>query len=261
MTTTEKSIIIIGNTGVGKSFVVNCLLNDAIFESEERSVAVTSKLEFKKIKIEDTTYKIYNIPGLLEDDEKKVEMNKKAIMAALDNKEEVYVFYMLTVEGGRLRSNDLDAYKAFSNAYEVKTTSFAFLVNKYDNKEQLKPSIIHRIQTVMSNSSVHFLPKVGESFDETKELIQAIMISAIKAMVPNTVKKLGNIVLGGDEIKQIHELMKQQLKKYEEMIEHNRIKYEQQLNVLKQQMAEQQKRHDAEVAQLKKNKPGGCIIL
>jgi len=50
MTTTESSIILIGNTGVGKSFAVNCLLNEEIFESEERSVAVTSKLEFKKNK-------------------------------------------------------------------------------------------------------------------------------------------------------------------------------------------------------------------
>jgi len=74
----ERSIIIIGNTGVGKSFVVNCLLDDEVFASEERSIAVTSKLEFRKILIEDVTYKIYNIPGLLEDDEEKVKNNKKS---------------------------------------------------------------------------------------------------------------------------------------------------------------------------------------
>jgi len=256
----ERSIIIIGNTGVGKSFVVNCLLDDEVFASEERSIAVTSKLEFRKILIEDVTYKIYNIPGLLEDDEEKVKNNKKAIMASLDNKEEVYVFYMLTVEGGRLRSNDLDAYRAFSKAYEVKTTAFAFLVNKYENKETLKPSITHRIQTVLSNSNVYYLPKVAESFENDKQLIQGIMISAIKVMVPHTVRKIGEIVLAGEEIKEIHKLMKEQLVKYEEMIAKNKIEYEKQLGLLKSQLVAQQQKHDAEVADLKKRQ-GRCLIL
>jgi len=181
-------------------------------------------------------------------------------MASLDNKEEVYVFYMLTVEGGRLRSNDLDAYRAFSKAYEVKTTAFAFLVNKYENKETLKPSITHRIQTVLSNSNVYYLPKVAESFENDKQLIQGIMISAIKVMVPHTVRKIGEIVLAGEEIKEIHKLMKEQLVKYEEMIAKNKIEYEKQLGLLKSQLVAQQQKHDAEVADLKKRQ-GRCLIL
>ena len=63
----QKGIIILGNTGVGKSFIGNILLGKDEFAYELSAAAVTTKTESKDIQFEGETYSIFNIPGLIED--------------------------------------------------------------------------------------------------------------------------------------------------------------------------------------------------
>ncbi len=62
-------LIILGNSGVGKSFLANILLDKDVFKHEFSPRSVTHRTEFQEITIENHHYAIFNIPGLIEADQ------------------------------------------------------------------------------------------------------------------------------------------------------------------------------------------------
>jgi DNA replication protein DnaC len=62
-------LIILGNSGVGKSFLANILLGHEAFKHEFSPRSVTHRTEFEEITIDDYDYAIFNIPGLIEADQ------------------------------------------------------------------------------------------------------------------------------------------------------------------------------------------------
>ena len=69
-------LIILGNSGVGKSFICNLLIGDQIFESAFKTNAVTT--ETRSYTLMSSTFElvILDIPGLLESDQQAIERNK-----------------------------------------------------------------------------------------------------------------------------------------------------------------------------------------
>jgi ABC-type glutathione transport system ATPase component len=65
----EYGLIILGNSGVGKSFLCNVLLGYEAFKHEFSARSVTHKTEFKEVTLNDDVYAIFNIPGLIEADQ------------------------------------------------------------------------------------------------------------------------------------------------------------------------------------------------
>jgi DNA replication protein DnaC len=65
----QFGLIILGNSGVGKSFLANILLDKDVFKHEFSARSVTHRTEFQEIRIEDHRYAIFNIPGLIEADQ------------------------------------------------------------------------------------------------------------------------------------------------------------------------------------------------
>lgn len=65
----EYGLIIVGNSGVGKSFLANVLLGEEAFQHEFSARSVTHRTEFREITIGSYRYAIFNIPGLIEADQ------------------------------------------------------------------------------------------------------------------------------------------------------------------------------------------------
>ena len=62
-------LIILGNSGVGKSFLANILLGREAFKHEFSARSVTHRTEYQEVTIDENDYAIFNIPGLIEADQ------------------------------------------------------------------------------------------------------------------------------------------------------------------------------------------------
>ena len=65
----QFGLIILGNSGVGKSFLANILLDREAFKHEFSARSVTHRTEFEEITFDKHRYAIFNIPGLIEADQ------------------------------------------------------------------------------------------------------------------------------------------------------------------------------------------------
>lgn len=74
MTNTNRNklgVIILGNTGVGKSFLVNILLNKEILKKNYCNQSLTRQTECQEITFGDYQYTTFDTPGLIEIDQVK----------------------------------------------------------------------------------------------------------------------------------------------------------------------------------------------
>jgi len=82
----DSAIIGAGNSGVGKSFLLNLLLDSEEFDHRFSADSVTDKCEFVTTTLligqEEKTVSIFNIPGLIEIDEDNLKRNKAAMEMA-----------------------------------------------------------------------------------------------------------------------------------------------------------------------------------
>ncbi len=118
-----------GNTGVGKSFLANILLKQDAFVHKATPRAVTTETEFKEISLGNETYAIFNIPGLIEADQKRIETNKVEIHKAFHERPTSLILYAFGSQGGRIRDEDVVAFNALNKAYEFKLDSLVLIVN------------------------------------------------------------------------------------------------------------------------------------
>jgi DNA replication protein DnaC len=65
----QFGLIILGNSGVGKSFLANILLDREAFKHEFSARSVTHRTEYEEITFDNHRYAIFNIPGLIEADQ------------------------------------------------------------------------------------------------------------------------------------------------------------------------------------------------
>ena len=124
--------LLIGNPGVGKSTLANCMAKTVLFKSGLNfGEGITYKLDEEKHN--GVTY--LDTPGLAD-----IKLRKKAAIAiteGLRRNGTYQIFFVITLEGGRLRPADLATIKlVLQNAEDI--TSYSLIINKlskrvYDN--------------------------------------------------------------------------------------------------------------------------------
>jgi len=125
----QYGLIILGNAGVGKSFLANCLLGNNHFQHDFSATAVTIKTEFAEVIIQGDTYAIFNIPGLIEADQERIDLNKKEIEKAFKERPNCIIVYVFGHQNGRVRNEDVVAFNALYDSYEFKEGSFVIVFN------------------------------------------------------------------------------------------------------------------------------------
>lgn len=129
----QFGLIILGNAGVGKSFLGNILLGQEAFYHQFSAGSITHNTEFFEIQIGDLVLAIFNIPGLIEADQKRIDLNKREIEKAFLARPNSIILYVFGNQRGRLRDEDIIAFNALNAAYSFRRESLVLALNDLDN--------------------------------------------------------------------------------------------------------------------------------
>jgi len=124
-----EAIYILGNSGAGKSFLANVMLNEECFLHKISSTAVTLITEHIDRVVGGKQRKVFNIPGLIENEEAAITKNKREIYNAFTTLPFGIVVYVFRVTGGRLAAEDFQGFEASDAAYNFPREALCFIVN------------------------------------------------------------------------------------------------------------------------------------
>jgi hypothetical protein len=125
----QHGLIILGNSGVGKSFLANILLGREAFVHEFSSGSVTHITEYQEIDLLYDNFAIFNIPGLIEAEQARIDLNKREIDKAFAQRPNSIVMYVFGPVNGRIKDEDIVAFNAINAAYPFKHESLVLVVN------------------------------------------------------------------------------------------------------------------------------------
>jgi ElaB/YqjD/DUF883 family membrane-anchored ribosome-binding protein len=125
----EYGIIILGNSGSGKSFLCNIIIGSTKFQAGFQPDAVTTATEHHRIETSKCDYLVYNIPGLIEADQERIDLNKKEIQKAFNECPTSVVLFVWRQTGGRVQNDDVIAFNALNEAYKFPRDGLLFVIN------------------------------------------------------------------------------------------------------------------------------------
>ncbi|CAF1208722.1 unnamed protein product [Rotaria sp. Silwood1] len=128
--TSKYGLILLGNTGVGKSFIGNVVLGRDVFEHDCSASSVTHETEFEDYAIGNGSFAVFNIPGLIEAEQEAVDRNKTEIYKAFQQRpNSVVAFVFNGGSGGRIRDEDVVAFKAINDVYHFEPEALLLIIN------------------------------------------------------------------------------------------------------------------------------------
>ena len=254
MTTTEDcvGIIILGNSGVGKSFLGNVILGREVFKHEYQADAVTTKTEYQTSVFRRQTFAIYNIPGLIEAEQERIDLNKREIDVSFRQHPNAVVLYVFGTNNGRIRNEDVVAFNALHKAYPFSEKSLIVAVNGV-NPNRPDDYETKTTTTLISLLKMHlphlcFVNHINESNE--KELLRHKLIEIVLNAMPKIHKKEQEINLQAAEISKLTK----QIAEFQRQIEQDREKHRSEVKTLKREFdkkqRQQQLQQDARVQQL-----------
>ncbi|CAF3431629.1 unnamed protein product [Rotaria socialis] len=195
-------IIILGNSGSGKSFLCNILLDEMRFRSEYDPNAVTVKTERAEIKMGEMTFSIFNIPGLIESDQQRIDQNKKEIEKAFQMCPYSIVIYVWTPNsGGRVVADDGIGFSALHKAYQFPSTSIIYVINN------IKEALTVNQLTLTPDDSV-FVEKINFDDKQERQTMRKKIINCIAIHSPAIQEKKADIILETAQLRELREKFK-----------------------------------------------------
>jgi hypothetical protein len=239
--TSKYGLILLGNTGVGKSFIGNVVLGRDVFEHECSASSVTHETEFEDYTTGNESFAVFNIPGLIEADQEAVDRNKAEIYKAFQQRPNSVVAFVFTGgSGGRLRDEDVIAFKSINDAYHFDSESLLLIINdlpndrsrKYEGETSMKlerlieiPNVricfLDRISKKTLPDSEDIRSTAEKARDSTPELserekMRRKLMNAILSCKPRVHEKHSDIQLNVDKMKKLIEESKEMQRKFEQ---------------------------------------------
>eukprot|EP00727_Mastigamoeba_balamuthi_P005070 m51a1_g14561 hypothetical protein (383) ;mRNA; f:1031694-1035491 len=203
-------VLVVGNSGVGKSFLANVLLGHESFAHSTSVRSVTSRVEWEHSHAEDsdaTDLEVFNIPGLIEADPANVERNKQCIRQAFEthsNYRSVVLFVFGASKGGRVVAEDVSGWEAIKGFLQPEARRFnvaiAFVVNQVpiidsdDERADYQAEMVRTLADMCGATSfsgrTYFVDQIPRkrtredySAPEMK-LVRGTLLSALRALLP-----------------------------------------------------------------------------
>jgi hypothetical protein len=215
--TRENGIIILGNAGAGKSHICNILVGYNRFEAEFQPEAVTTVTEHDRVTLGSNSFRIYNIPGLVEVNQEHIDRNKREIMKAFDQSPTSIVLFVWTQIGGRAQNDDVIAFNALNDAYKFPTGSLTFIVNNIPTKRppDYEGKFITTLSTMLKPMPVSlkdtFFLDTMDSEDKKKiSEARSRLILFINHHHASLQRRHADIMLQSDQLNKMRELLKKQ---------------------------------------------------
>ncbi|CAF1360302.1 unnamed protein product [Didymodactylos carnosus] len=201
-------LIILGNSGAGKSFIANLFLQREKFASKPSATAVTTNTEFEEYTADGVSYVIFNIPGLIESNQEKIDKNKEEIDKAFLECPNSVVFYVFGNQMGRIRQEDVIAFNALHEAYPFKDESLVIVVNAIPSERErtYKGQTITLLREYLHMKTCEyycFLDTIDRTNETAKGELRQELISAMDKTLPKVHEKVKNIHLQHDEIERL----------------------------------------------------------
>ena len=232
----ELGIIILGNTGVGKSFLANILIGEEAFVHNVSPRAVTTETEFREIRMGNETYAIFNIPGLIEADQKRIDMNKREIHKAFAQRKMSLILYIFGSQGGRIRDEDVVAFNAIDKAYPFKPESLVLIVNGLlkDRPRTYEGEVIVLLEELIKRSCANLcvLDAINKNNLYERQQLKEKLLQVIVERKVHLHEKKQEIELQSEEVRKA----KAQVRELQEDFQRNKQMY-------KEEIEKQQKLH------------------
>ena len=218
--TQSVGLLTIGNTGVGKSFLLNAIVGSAVFQAARRVRAVTVQTASHTVVVDDKAYKLFDIPGLIEmGNEQKIESNKAAIDTAFSQCAEQIVLVVMGHLNLRPQAQDLATFFAVQRAYDLHQRSIIFVVNQIraDETARDKVDFITMLKESLGDACpdtlrVVFCPDIGRNVHFGGAAAQAIrrqLLGAVGTSVAHTHTKKYTIELQHTELEKLRRRLRQ----------------------------------------------------
>jgi ABC-type glutathione transport system ATPase component len=163
----DLALITVGNSGSGKTLMVNIILNTNLFEHKWGSRSVTRLTEPGYTEVNDMRTAVFNSPGLQEMKSENVQSNKEQIAKAFSRPPKQVILAVFSVAfGGRILGEDVATYTAVLNAFELRQASTVFIINnvapQYNNVDNITETIIFLKESIQWPTDVPFNVVVAE---------------------------------------------------------------------------------------------------
>jgi hypothetical protein len=200
-------LIIVGNSGVGKSFLANIILGKQYFKHDFSARSVTHRTESITCMLGDQHYRIYNIPGMIEGDEERIALNRREISRAFEEQKEhsLVVIYVFGHQNGRIRNEDIVTFRAIHNAYTFSPDSLITIVNGLPSdrpntyNEDTQATLIDLLG--MKPGQICFIDRLKSA--GTQQGVRTYLIDTILNVRPRIHIKTNNINLMTDDVLQL----------------------------------------------------------
>eukprot|EP01113_Clastostelium_recurvatum_P022871 TRINITY_DN27385_c0_g1_i1.p1 TRINITY_DN27385_c0_g1~~TRINITY_DN27385_c0_g1_i1.p1 ORF type:complete len:298 (-),score=98.48 TRINITY_DN27385_c0_g1_i1:102-920(-) len=219
-------LIVVGNSGVGKTWIVNIVIGEELFEHRYDCSAVTKETEFVEKQVtfkngEKVAAVIFNIPGLIENDQEAIERNKTEIQKAFVLCPTSVIVFVTSTAGGRIRDEDVVAFKALNEAYQLKKESLCVVVNQL--KKKRPPNYEGETTLCLENLfgiaplRVAFINETEEDDAKGRSDAFSSLVRVIESCIPAPHEKHHDILLQVDEIKKARQEAKARQEEFDKM--------------------------------------------